>query len=78
MKKFFAYILILGIIIQVSGQNSNILIWKKDTLSLYSNPLDSRTDWQRIDQSITEQIHEYEFNARQDSSHKCNFWLNNN
>ena len=67
MNKIFAYILILGTIVQVSGQSSDILVWEKDTLNLYSNPLESRTDWQRINQSITEQIHEYEFNASNDS-----------
>jgi len=67
MNKIFAYILILGTIVQVSGQSSDILIWKKDTLNLYSNPLEKRTDWQEINQSITEQINEYKFNASNDS-----------
>ena len=67
MNKIFAYILILGTIVQVSGQSSDILIWKKDTLNLYSNPLEKRTDWQEINQSITEQINEYVFNASNDS-----------
>ncbi|WP_369049373.1 hypothetical protein [Tenacibaculum sp. UWU-22] len=67
MNKIFAYILILGTIVKVSGQNSDILVLEKDTLNLYSNPLEKRTDWERINQSITKQIQEYEFNASQDS-----------
>lgn len=54
--KIFAYILILGTIIPVCGQSSDVLIWEKDTLNLYSNPLEKRTDWQKINQSISEQI----------------------
>lgn len=59
MNKIFVYILILGTIAQASGQSSDILIWEKDTLNLYSNPLEKRTDWQEINQSISQQIEEH-------------------
>ncbi|PVW13904.1 hypothetical protein [Marixanthomonas spongiae] len=67
MNKFFTYILILGVIGQTSGQSTDILIWEKDTLNLYSNPLEKRTDWEKINKSISEQIHDYQFNANNDS-----------
>ena len=67
MNKIFAYILILGTIVQLCGQSSDILIWEKDTLNLYSNPLEKRVDWQKINQSISEQIEEHLLATNNDS-----------
>lgn len=67
MNKIFAYILILGTIAQVLGQSNNILIWEKDTLNLYSNPLEKRTDWWKINKVISEQIEEHQLAKNNDS-----------
>ena len=77
MNKIFAYILILGTIVQVCGQSSDILIWEKDTLNLYSNPLEKRTDWQKINQSISEQIEENLLATRNDSIIEISPFLQN-
>ncbi|QWX82526.1 hypothetical protein H0I23_08545 [Cellulophaga sp. HaHaR_3_176] len=77
MNKFFAYILILGTIVQVCGQSSDILIWKKDTLNLYSNPLEKRTDWQKINQSISKQIEEHLLATSNDSIIEISSFLQN-
>lgn len=67
MNKIFAYILILGAIAQISGQSSDILILEKDTLNLYSNPLEKRTDWQKVNQSISKQILDKQISLDNDS-----------
>ena len=77
MNKIFSYILIVGTIVQVCGQNSDILIWEKDTLNLYSNPLEKRNDWQKINQSISEQIEEHLLATSKDSIIEISPFLQN-
>lgn len=67
MNKIFAYILIFGTIIQVSGQSPDVLIWKNDTFNIYSNPLKKRTDWQKINQSISKQFLDKQISPDNDS-----------
>ncbi len=67
MNKIFSYILILGAIAQICGQSIDVLIWEKDTLNLYSNPLENRNDWKEINQSISEKIEEHHLATSKDS-----------
>ena len=77
MNKIFSYILILGTIAQVCGQSTDILIWEKDTLNLYSNPLEKRNDWKEINQSISEQIEEHQLATSKDSVIEISPFLQN-
>jgi hypothetical protein len=54
MKKLI-YIVTIVFATMANGQSSDVLIWKYDTLNLYSNPLELKTDWEQLNQVITNQ-----------------------
>lgn len=58
-----------------NGQ-SDLLIWKSDTLKLYSNPLELKKDWNRLHQIITERINKKRFNTTKDSVIEIMPWGN--
>lgn len=54
MKNLIALFIILSfpIVGLATGQAGDIIIWKGDTLSLYSNPLELRTDIESLRQKL--------------------------
>ncbi|PKP18869.1 MAG: hypothetical protein CVU07_01060 [Bacteroidetes bacterium HGW-Bacteroidetes-23] len=75
MKKLI-HILMLSTTIIVSGQSSDILISKSDTLNLYSNPLELRIDWEQLDQAIFNEIEDIRTEELKDSIIEFNPWGN--
>ncbi len=76
MKKIFIIILVLSIKITAIGQNNNILIWKSDTLNLYSNPLELRTDWKKLEETISIKIEKTLPFKNKDSVYEVLIWGN--
>lgn len=65
MKKIIQIILFI-VATSANGQ-SDILIWKSDTLNIYSNPLELKKNWNQLDQIITDRIEENKPATNKDS-----------
>lgn len=65
MKKIIQ--IILFIVATGANGQSDLLIWKSDTLNIYSNPLKLKKNWNQLDQTITDRIEEYRFGKNKDS-----------
>jgi hypothetical protein len=75
MKKFI-YIVSIIFATMANGQSTDVLIWKSDTLNLYSNPLELKADWEQLTPVITSQIELNRFEKSKDSVILINFWRN--
>lgn len=78
MKKKLTSIIFLILATFVSGQSSDILIWKTDTLNLYLNPLELKSDWNEIDQKISTQIEKQRVKKSKDIETEVILWGNYN
>jgi hypothetical protein len=58
------------------GQSTDVLIWKSDTLNLYSNPLKLKADWEQLNQVITSQIELNRIEKSKDSVILIYIWGN--
>jgi hypothetical protein len=75
MKKFI-YIVTIIFATMANGQSTDVLIWKSDTLNLYSNPLELKADWEQLNQVITSQIELNIIEKSKDSVILSYFWRN--
>ncbi|HSP11203.1 MAG TPA: hypothetical protein VLO29_01650 [Salegentibacter sp.] len=74
MKKIIQIILLI-VATGANGQ-SDLLIWKSDTLNFYSNPLEQKKNWNQFDQIITNRIEENKFGTNRDSLTEILPWRN--
>lgn len=65
MKKIIQVILFL--VATSANSQSHILIWKSDTLNIYSNPLELKNDWDQLYQVIIERRDRKRFGTKTDS-----------
>jgi hypothetical protein len=76
MKKTIIILFIVLIRNVAIGQSSDILIWKSDTLNLYSNPLDLSIEWGDFGQIIENKIEEERTKKSNDSEIEIWPWRN--